>query len=320
MGKEKGLGLLISIGPHKRTGAIERFHIAKSNTFVRDRSMSRPLIPVALKSTYALCSGSLIGKIDLRWLSTMCYSRTDRKKGRGKLGIVLLDLVSMGQLNEQLMNATRARGYLSSIDYDRNGNKKTTEKDPTGHARAPGCGKRNKSKSMDINELSLMDVSHYTINLTQGLTLIEVAYFPSSEGKGWEVCDRSEAYHHADYQIGDWASPQRLGKLWPTPPKNAYVIGELMARNNPYGLFWYSVGMIRIKVQVGWREILIVYWLVDSLNASPESLNEATRALMEYFNQEEIPFSRVAPLNIDIMNARCRIPGEEIRQPFFGQA
>ncbi|CAN4115638.1 unnamed protein product [Withania somnifera] len=24
---------------------------------------------------------------------------------------------------------------------------------------------------------------------------------------------------------------------WPTPPKSAYVIGELMAGNNPYGLF-----------------------------------------------------------------------------------
>lgn len=45
--------------------------------------------------------------------------------------------------------------------------------------------KRGKeSKSMNINEPSLMDVAHDTINSTQGPALIEVAYFPSSEGKG----------------------------------------------------------------------------------------------------------------------------------------
>ncbi len=32
---------------------------------------------------------------------------------------------------------------------------------------------------MDINEPSLMDVAHDTINSTQGLALIEVAYSPS---------------------------------------------------------------------------------------------------------------------------------------------
>lgn len=37
---------------------------------------------------------------------------------------------------------------------------------------------------MDINEPSLMDVAHDTINSTQGPSLIEVAYSPSSEGKG----------------------------------------------------------------------------------------------------------------------------------------
>lgn len=37
---------------------------------------------------------------------------------------------------------------------------------------------------MDINEPSLMDVAHDTINSTQGPALIEVAYSPSSEGKG----------------------------------------------------------------------------------------------------------------------------------------
>ena len=37
---------------------------------------------------------------------------------------------------------------------------------------------------MEINEPSLMDVAHDTINLTQGTTLIEVAYSPSSEEKG----------------------------------------------------------------------------------------------------------------------------------------
>ena len=34
------------------------------------------------------------------------------------------------------------------------------------------------------NEPSLMDVAHDTINSTQGPALIEVAYSPSSEGKG----------------------------------------------------------------------------------------------------------------------------------------
>jgi len=38
---------------------------------------------------------------------------------------------------------------------------------------------------------------------------------------------------------------------WPSPPKSAYVIWKLMAGNNPYG-FLYPVGIIRIKVQVGW--------------------------------------------------------------------
>lgn len=36
---------------------------------------------------------------------------------------------------------------------------------------------------MDINEPSLMDVAHDTINSTQGPALIEVADSPSSEGK-----------------------------------------------------------------------------------------------------------------------------------------
>lgn len=69
----KGLGLPIPIGPHKGTGAVERFHIAepKGSTSVRDRSMSRRLVPAASKSTYALCSGSLIRKIELGWGSTM---------------------------------------------------------------------------------------------------------------------------------------------------------------------------------------------------------------------------------------------------------
>lgn len=69
----KGLGLPIPIRPHKRTGAVERFHIAepKGSTSVRDRSMSRRLVPAASKSTYALCSGSLIRKIELGWGSTM---------------------------------------------------------------------------------------------------------------------------------------------------------------------------------------------------------------------------------------------------------
>ncbi|QHO27843.1 NADH-quinone oxidoreductase protein [Arachis hypogaea] len=44
------------IGPHKGMGAVERFHIAepKGSTPVRDRSMTRHLVPTVLKSTYAL--------------------------------------------------------------------------------------------------------------------------------------------------------------------------------------------------------------------------------------------------------------------------
>lgn len=65
------MGLPIPIGPHKRTGAVERFAEPKGSTSVRDRSMSRRLVPAASKSTYALCSGSLIRKIELGWGSTM---------------------------------------------------------------------------------------------------------------------------------------------------------------------------------------------------------------------------------------------------------
>lgn len=69
----KGLGLPIPIEPHKGTGVVERFHITepKGSTFVRHRSMSRRLVPAASKSTYALCSGSLIRKIESGWGSTM---------------------------------------------------------------------------------------------------------------------------------------------------------------------------------------------------------------------------------------------------------
>lgn len=51
--------------PLSRTYAVERFHIAetKGSTSVRDRSMSRRLVPAASKSTYALSSDSLIRKI-----------------------------------------------------------------------------------------------------------------------------------------------------------------------------------------------------------------------------------------------------------------
>ena len=43
------------------------------------------------------------------------------------------------------------------------------------------------SESMDINEPSLMDVAHDTINSTQGPALIEVADSPSSEGSTFFV-------------------------------------------------------------------------------------------------------------------------------------
>jgi len=45
----------------------------KGRTSVRDRSMSPRLVLAASKSTYALCSGSLIRKIELGWGSTMWY-------------------------------------------------------------------------------------------------------------------------------------------------------------------------------------------------------------------------------------------------------
>ncbi|KAF9614748.1 hypothetical protein IFM89_020581 [Coptis chinensis] len=66
-GEGKDLGLPIPIGPHKGMGAVERFHIAepKGSTSVCDRSMSHRLVPAASKSTCALCSGSLIRKIEL---------------------------------------------------------------------------------------------------------------------------------------------------------------------------------------------------------------------------------------------------------------
>lgn len=43
----------------------------KGRTSVRNRSMSPRLVLAASKSTYALCSGSLIRKIELGWGSTM---------------------------------------------------------------------------------------------------------------------------------------------------------------------------------------------------------------------------------------------------------
>ncbi|CAN4123547.1 unnamed protein product [Withania somnifera] len=148
------------------------------------------------------------------------------------------------------------------------------------------------SKSMDINEPSLMDVAHDTINSTQGPALIEVAYFPR-EGRAFFVvivgrsheiyagrrnqtkarrpkislvldnlANRIPAQRHSLFvrplpfslslstagkavvETKPIATPTikyEIGPLlkdlmeWPTPPKSAYVIGELMAGNNPYG-------------------------------------------------------------------------------------
>jgi len=71
-GKGKGWGLPIPIGLHKGN-EVEKFHIVepKGSTSVRDRSMSRRLVSAASNSTYALCSGSLIRKIELGWESTI---------------------------------------------------------------------------------------------------------------------------------------------------------------------------------------------------------------------------------------------------------
>lgn len=57
------MGLPIPIGPHKGTGAVERFHIAepKGSTSVRDRSMSRPR---CIEEYLCTISGSLIDKED----------------------------------------------------------------------------------------------------------------------------------------------------------------------------------------------------------------------------------------------------------------
>lgn len=70
-GERLGLGLPIPIGPHKGTGAVERFHIAepKGSTSVRDRSMSRRLR--CIEKYLCTISGSLIRKIELGWGSTM---------------------------------------------------------------------------------------------------------------------------------------------------------------------------------------------------------------------------------------------------------
>ena len=70
-GEGKGLGLPIPIGPHKGTGAVERFHIAepKGSTSVRDRSMS--FRPRCIEEYLCTISGSLIRKIELGWGSTM---------------------------------------------------------------------------------------------------------------------------------------------------------------------------------------------------------------------------------------------------------
>ena len=69
-GERLGLGLPIPIGPHKGTGAVERFHIAepKGSTPVRDRSMSRPR---CIEKYLCTISGSLIRKIELGRGSTM---------------------------------------------------------------------------------------------------------------------------------------------------------------------------------------------------------------------------------------------------------
>lgn len=55
---------------------------------------------------------------------------------------------------------------------------------------------------MDINEPSLMDVAHDTINSTQGPALIEVAYFPSSEGKELKATVRRGAESHCKERAG----------------------------------------------------------------------------------------------------------------------
>ncbi|KAK7231346.1 hypothetical protein RIF29_48111 [Crotalaria pallida] len=66
-----GLGLPIPIGPHKGTGAVERFHIAepKGSTSVRDRVTSSR--PRCIEKYLCTLSGSLIRKIELGWGSTM---------------------------------------------------------------------------------------------------------------------------------------------------------------------------------------------------------------------------------------------------------
>ncbi|KAK7375851.1 hypothetical protein VNO78_35164 [Psophocarpus tetragonolobus] len=70
-GERLGLGLPIPIGPHKGTGAVERFHIAepKGSTSVRDRSMSSR--PRSIEKYLCTISGSLLRKIELGWGSTM---------------------------------------------------------------------------------------------------------------------------------------------------------------------------------------------------------------------------------------------------------
>lgn len=63
-----GWGMGLPIPREQLRGSILK---PKGRTSVRDRSMSPRLVLAASKSTYALCSGSLIRKIELGWGSTM---------------------------------------------------------------------------------------------------------------------------------------------------------------------------------------------------------------------------------------------------------
>jgi|EndMetStandDraft_6_1072998.scaffolds.fasta_scaffold00024_17 hypothetical protein len=76
--------------------------------------------------------------------------------------------------------------------------------------------------------------------------------FSLSVCNGWGGSRRSEAYRRADQKIRNWAPSMKLdGMVQPTQERLCHMGTQLMAGNNPYG-FLYPVGIIRIKVQVGW--------------------------------------------------------------------
>ncbi|KAM7249167.1 hypothetical protein ACFE04_019747 [Oxalis oulophora] len=148
-------------------------------------------------------------------VSMRLFGSTGEPDGRG-------DRIWDGGLGEpQWLRARAAIAY----DYsNRRGpgieNSKERSARQAGGKSSGQSGSGKESKSMDINEPSLMDVAHDTINSTQGPALIEAV-----------VEAKPIATPTIKYEI--WPLLKDLME-WPSPPKSAYVVWELMAGNNPY--------------------------------------------------------------------------------------